>query len=122
VAPPRRAADGTRYAACKDGTCEVAVARKTRITFKDGTLSLSKIRAGDALNFRLKLSYGGSGKGTLKGTCGTVAYFALGGGVRVTTCDASGVPKRPKPFEGEVALQLVGWTADGAAVLRIVSG
>jgi hypothetical protein len=121
--PARRAANGTRYSACRDGNCEVAVSGKTRIKFTDGTLSLSKVRANDGLNFKLSLASGAGATGTLKGTCGTIAYFYLGGsGGRMVTCGASGKPARPKPYPGELALQLVGWTSDGAAVLRLATG
>jgi hypothetical protein len=116
------AADGTRYAACRDGTCEVAVAKSVKIRIRRGTLSLTKFRAGKSVNFKLDLSDGGGGNGTLKGTCGTIAIFLPGGGGRGVFCNASGIPQRPEVEAGEVALQLAGWTADGAAVLRVVSG
>lgn len=119
-AAPVRAADGTRYAACSDGTCEVAVRGKKKITFRRGTLSVTKFAAGKEFDFRLDLRRGGGGHGTLKGTCGSVAYFS-GSGVRVVGCGASGVPQKPAPQRGEVALQLIGWTTDGSAVLRLAT-
>jgi hypothetical protein len=122
VPPPVTAADGTRYAACKDGTCEVSVAKSVKIRIRRGTLSLTKFRAGKSVDFKLDLRDGGGGNGTLKGTCGTIVVFFLGGGGRGVFCNASGIPQRPEVQPGEVALQLAGWAPDGAAVVRVVSG
>jgi hypothetical protein len=123
VAPsPPVAADGTSLAACADGTCEVAVSGPVRIKLRDGTFSVTKIEATVAMDFELRLSAGGGGSGTLKGTCGTVATFYLGGGGSGKSCDSTGIPATPPPIQGAVSIQLVGWSTDGAAVLRLVSG
>jgi hypothetical protein len=116
------AADGTRYAACWDGTCEVAVSRPTAISLRFGRLTVSRIQPRDAVAFNLSLP-GGGGNGTLKGTCGTIAYFYrdYSGGHGSFCASATAAPQRPAPQPGEVALQLAGWTATGAAVLRLAS-
>jgi hypothetical protein len=123
--PSRRptAADRRRYAACADGTCEVYVPRPVRIKVRGGTLSVTKVKPDDSLDFKLTFSSGGAGSGTLKGTCGSiVTFYRAGGGGGFTGCPADGVPVRPTPQRGAMHMQLLGWTADGAAVLRLVSG
>lgn len=120
--PRPKAADGSRYAACADGTCEVYVTRPVRIKVRGGTFSVTKVKPNDSMDFKLRFSAGGGGSGTLKGTCGGIATFYRGGGIRTVTCDASGVPKRPAREPGALSLQLAGWSSSGAAVLRLVSG
>lgn len=115
------AADGTRLAACADGTCEVAVSRPARIKLRTGTLKVTKVTANDAVEIDLSLRNGGGGTGTLRGTCGTISYFSSSGGRGEFCADASAAPKKPRPERGEVALQLAGWTTDGAAILRLVT-
>ena len=117
------AADGTRLKACADGTCEVEITEPVRIKLRSGVLKVKKVTRNEAVEFGLTLSSGGGGDGTLKGTCGTISYFFQGGGGRGEFCSsATAAPERPEPVVGEVALQLEGWTADGAAVLRVVTG
>jgi hypothetical protein len=120
-APTVTAADGTRLSACADGTCEVAVSKRARIKLRTGTLKITKVTANDAVKIEMSLRNGGGGSGTLRGTCGTISYFSASGGRGEFCADASATPKRPRPVRGEVALQLAGWTADGAAVLRLVT-
>ncbi|MEV6495533.1 hypothetical protein AB0M20_43990 [Actinoplanes sp. NPDC051633] len=124
TAPPASdatAADGTRLAACADGTCEVAVSRPARIKLRTGTLRVIRVVADDEVEIKMSLRNGGGGSGTLRGTCGTISYFFAGGGRGEFCADATAAPKQPRPARGEVALQLAGWTADGAAVLRVVT-
>ncbi|MDQ7908285.1 hypothetical protein RB614_27535 [Phytohabitans sp. ZYX-F-186] len=122
-APRPTAADRRRYAACADGTCEVYVPRPVRIKVRGGTLAVTKVRRDDSLDFKLTFSTGYEGSGTLKGTCGSVVtFYRAGGGAGFTGCPAAGVPVRPTPQPGAQHMQLVGWSADGAAVLRLVSG
>jgi hypothetical protein len=122
--PPRpTASDGTRYAACADGTCEVAVARPVHIAVDGGTLVVTKVKREDSVEFDLTLANGGGGSGTLKGTCGTIFTFYPGGGGAGTMCSsATSKPTRPSPVPGALSMQLAGWDADHAAVLRLVSG
>jgi hypothetical protein len=120
-APAVTAADGTRLAACADGTCEVAVSGPARIKLRTGSLRVTKVTADEAVKFKMSLRNGGGGSGTLRGTCGTISYFSASGGRGEFCADASAAPKQPQPVRGEVALQLAGWTADGAAVLRVVT-
>ena len=121
-APDVTAADGTRVAACADGTCEVAVSRPARIKLRTGTLKVIKVKPDNEVEFDLTLRGGGGGSGTIRGTCGTISYFSASGGGRGEFCaDASAPPEQPSPARGEVALQLAGWTTGGAAVLRVVT-
>jgi hypothetical protein len=115
------AADGTRLAACADGTCEVAVSRPARIKLRTGTLKITKVTKNKAVEIDLSLRDGGGGTGTLRGTCGTISYFSASGGRGEFCADASAPPKQPRPDRGEVALQLAGWTTGGAAILRLVT-
>ncbi|MEE1939986.1 hypothetical protein V1L54_11340 [Streptomyces sp. TRM 70361] len=121
-APKPTASDGTRYSACADGTCEVAVARPVDITVGGGTFSVKGVKPGHELTFEIVTADGATGSGTLKG-CGTVLSFSPGGGgVTSTACDAGGVPEPPDPEPGALLIQMAGWSADRAAVLRLVSG
>ncbi|MFG1921944.1 hypothetical protein [Cryptosporangium sp. NPDC048952] len=125
--PPLAAADGTRYAACWDGTCEVAVSRPTTIPIRFGKLSVSKLQPDDGITFDITLP-GGGGSGTLKGNCGVIGYFYRdfsGGHMSASACPSTAGPAdvpTPKPAPGEIGLQLVGWTPTNAAVLRLASG
>ena len=124
-APAPVAADGTNYAACADGTCEISIPGPVDIRVGGGTLKVTKASAQDGLEFDLTLASGAGGNGTLKGTCGTVASFYLGGGGGTMTspsCDGTGVPEPPEPMPGALSMQLVGWSPDGAAVLRLITG
>lgn len=121
-APKPTASDGTRYSACADGTCEVAVSRPVDIAVGGGTLSVKGVKPGNELMFEIATADGATGSGTLKG-CGTVLSFSPGGsGVTSTICDAGGIPEPPDPEPGALLIQMAGWNADRAAVLRLVSG
>jgi hypothetical protein len=120
---PVTASDGTRYSACADGTCEVAVSRPVRIAVEGGTLSVTKVKPEDSMGFELTFASGGGGSGTLKGTCGAVFTFYRGGGAGASSCGtdtSAATPPAPEP--GALLMQLAGWNSDGAAVLRLVSG
>ncbi|MFG2780963.1 hypothetical protein ACGFY7_24305 [Streptomyces prunicolor] len=122
--PPRpapTASDGRRYAACADGTCEVAVARSVDIAVNGGTFSVTKVKPGDSVDFEVTLA-GGGGSGTLKGTCGAIVRFSPGSTSMITCGDADSTPAPPSPAPGALSLQLAGWDSDDAAVLRLVSG
>ncbi|MEE6306961.1 hypothetical protein V1634_09010 [Plantactinospora veratri] len=116
----RAAADGRRYAACADGTCEVAVTKPVRIRVDGGTFAVTKVQRDVQLDFKLTMSTGAGGSGTLK-SCGVMKFYHGGGGGMVT-CGADGVTERPARERGALLVQLVGWTSDGAGVLRLVSG
>ncbi|MCI2423231.1 hypothetical protein MOQ72_38010 [Saccharopolyspora sp. K220] len=119
--PPVIAADGTNYAACADGTCEISLSQPVNITLNGGTLAVTSVNP-DGIDIDLSLDNGGGGNGTLKGTCGAIFRFHSGGGGDGRFCNPDGsVLPPPEPEPGVVALQLVG-LSDGAAVLRVVSG
>ncbi|ONI90912.1 hypothetical protein ALI22I_10785 [Saccharothrix sp. ALI-22-I] len=116
--PPPTATDGTDYAACADGTCEVAVSGPVDIALGGsagpGTFSVRTMHA-DGIDFEVTLAQSG-GSGTLKGHC-TLSFVPGGGG---SSCSTKPSPP-PAPRAGVLAVQMVGVT-DGTAVLRLVSG
>ncbi|WP_158848843.1 hypothetical protein [Saccharothrix deserti] len=116
--PAPTAADGTDYAACADGTCEVAVSGPVDIALGGsagpGTFSVRTMHA-DGIDFEVSLAQSG-GRGTLKGHC-TLSFHPGGGG---SSCSNKPGPP-PTPKAGVLAVQMVGVTA-GTAVLRLVSG
>ncbi|MGP4015799.1 hypothetical protein [Saccharopolyspora sp. 5N708] len=119
--PPVTAADGTNYGACADGTCEISLSQPIDIQLSGGSLSVTSVNP-DGIDIDLSLDGGGGGNGTLKGTCGAIFRFYIGGGGGGQFCNPDGsVQPPPEPEPGSVALQLVG-LSDGAAVLRVVSG
>ncbi|MGW0835072.1 hypothetical protein [Streptomyces prunicolor] len=120
--PAPTASDGRRYAACADGTCEVAVARSVDIAVNGGTFSVTKVKPGDSVDFEVTLAGGGGGSGTMKGTCGTIVRFYPGSTSLITCGAADSTPAPPSPAPGALSLQLAGWDSDDAAVLRLVSG
>lgn len=63
-----------------------------------------------------------AGSGTLRGACSAVTTFYMAGGISSQTCRSDGVVPTPPPVPGAVSMQMTGWTVDGAAVLRLVSG
>lgn len=122
--PPLTAEDGTDYAACEDGTCEVAVPGPgpVEVPVAGGTFTAKKVTAGDAVKFELSTPALGTATGTMKGHCGTVMKFYPGGGGMVSkACEDGTTPSPPTPQPGMLQLQLVGWDADEAAVIRFVS-
>ncbi|RKR92944.1 hypothetical protein BDK92_7433 [Micromonospora pisi] len=110
------AADGTTYAACRDGNCEVAVSEPVEIRLRgSGVLAVRKVLP-DGVDFDMTLASGASSNGTLKGNC-TLTFTDGGGG---SSCSAGPVGP-PKPRSGTTALQLVSVT-DGVIILRLVTG
>ncbi|MFI7451001.1 hypothetical protein ACIBQX_26140 [Nonomuraea sp. NPDC049714] len=95
-----------------------------RIAVKGGRLSVIKVKPNNSLEFKLTFAEGGGGSGTLKGTCGSVfTFFRYGGGVSVLGCGAEdSAPKKPARMKGALRMQMEGWDADKAAILRLVSG
>lgn len=120
--PTASASDGTRYSACADGTCEVAVSGPVDIPVDGGTFTVKKVHREDGVKYEVSMATGATGSGTMKGACGSVFTFYAGGGVSVVSCGASTKPTPPAPEPGALKLQLAGWDADGAAVIRFVSG
>jgi hypothetical protein len=110
------AADGTDVAACRDGVCEVAVSGPVTIELPAGTLTITSAGP-DGVDFELAAGSGG-GSGNLRGFC--LVTFFPGGLTSSCPVDAPGPP--PRPAAGRVNLQLIGVTAEGAPVLRVVAG
>ncbi|QKW07701.1 hypothetical protein HUT18_16240 [Streptomyces sp. NA04227] len=122
-APAVKASDGSRYGACADGTCEVAIDGPTSFAVGGGSFAVQKLKKKQSVDFDLTLASGSGGNGTLKGTCGPIFTFFDGGGGGMLGCtDADAAPKRPDPEPGVFKLQLAGWDTQGAAVIRLVSG
>ena len=118
TSPPPTAADGANYAACADGTCEVALTGPVDIAVGGstgpGTVKVLAVRE-EGIDFEVDLPRSG-GRGTLEGFC-TLTFTPGGGGSR---CSNTPSPP-PEPQTGVLAVQLVGVTA-GTAVVRMVTG
>lgn len=118
--PPRRtAANGTDYAACNDGDCEVAVSKP--LTFKldeEFKLSISKVTKKN-----VEFSLVGTGYefgGTFAGRYCLAKLSASG--FQSSCADKPG--KRPRKRDlgdGQLALELLDLT-DGVAIIRLTSG
>lgn len=116
AAPPAlTAADGSNFAACADGTCEVLVTGPADIPLTgQGGLQGISVAAVTAQGIDFKLN--GGGEGSLSPGC-IVTLYENGSG---SSC-SSGEPRKPDPVDGVLALQLTE-VRDGKAVLRLVSG
>ncbi|MEU4765221.1 hypothetical protein AB0H12_18380 [Actinosynnema sp. NPDC023794] len=116
--PAPTAADGANYAACADGTCEVALSGPVDIPLGGaagpGTFAVRAVLA-DGIEFELTSAIGG-GSGSLKGHC-TATFVPGGGGM---SCSNKPSPP-PEPRAGVLAVQMVG-VVDGTAVVRLVTG
>lgn len=114
-APP--AADGTDYAACEDGECEVAVAEPVEIVVgapHEGmvTLAVTAVTE-DGIEFEVVHSTSTS-SGSLAGVCeATMSETTM-----FSTCFEDETPPEPKPLQGELVVQLLGMN-EGSAVLRM---
>jgi hypothetical protein len=117
VSPSRpAAADGTNYAACADGTCEVAVSGPVQINVASPavTLSVTTVNPG-TVDFGLTPPDSGISLGaTLETHC--TATFSNGGGLLV--CSHDRTEPVPRPSTGQLVLDLVDITA-GTAILRL---
>lgn len=116
--PAPTAADGADYAACADGTCEVALTGPVDIAVggSTGPGTFKVLAVGeDGIEFELDLPRSG-GRGTLKGFC-TLTFVPGGGGSSCSTKPSA----PPEPRTGVLAVQLVG-VAGGTAVVRLVAG
>ncbi|MDO0935259.1 hypothetical protein QQY66_27660 [Streptomyces sp. DG2A-72] len=119
--PTLTASDGTRYSACADGTCEVAISRPVEFAVNGSMFNVTKVNRGNSLEFKLALSYGARGSGTLAANCGVTRFMP--GRLSTERCtDDNRSQKPPAPQAGTLALQMAGWDADNAAVVRLVSG
>jgi hypothetical protein len=118
--PPPTAADGTRYSACKDGDCEVAVSKPVKIRLGgrigSGSLAVKKVLS-DGVKIDLTLP-GGGGNGSIKGHCTSTFHIATAGGS--LSCPVKPASP-PKPDAGDFAIQLVAVTG-GTAILRLATG
>jgi hypothetical protein len=117
------AADGTDYAACDDGSCEVAVSGNPVVfDFGDFTLTVTAIEGGVETE---AVSGGASSGGTMTGGY-CIAYQTAGGGSSGGTLScyalADGeVPPVPEPAPGELAVELLDFT-EGTAIIRLTMG
>ncbi|MFB9830631.1 hypothetical protein [Actinoallomurus acaciae] len=120
ASPAPTAADGTRYSACEDGDCEVAVSKPVKIRLGGrvgpGVLSVKKVLP-DGVKIDLTLP-GGGGKGSIKGHCTSTFHVQSAGGGLSCPVKPSGPPE---PQAGDFAIQLVAVTG-GTAILRLATG
>ncbi|MFD2469135.1 hypothetical protein [Amycolatopsis silviterrae] len=119
-APPS-ARDGTNYAACSGGACEVAVTGPVTIPLADARLSSLKVLKinADSVEVGMVLSHGPSIGTTVKNGC-TATFFAGGpAAAYITWCSAE-----PPDMPGTEVKRLVTVKsiADGTAILSLKSG
>jgi hypothetical protein len=114
---PAPAEDGTNFAACSDGNCEVEVSGPVDIplTGQGGItkLSVTKVEP-SGLSFTTT-SKGGTGSGDLRGGC-TLTFFSGGGG---SSCGGKQNP--PGRQTGVLAMQIAR-TTNGHPILLLVAG
>ncbi|MBN6033632.1 hypothetical protein [Amycolatopsis sp. 195334CR] len=108
------AADGSDYAACADGTCEVLVSGPAEIALS-GTAGISKLVVRAVEGNGIRFEAGGS-SGSLSANC-ISTFYENGGGSSCSTAPR----EAPAPVDGIVAMQIAS-VQDGTAVLRVVSG
>jgi hypothetical protein len=113
--PGPAAADGIRYAACADGSCQVGVYRPVRITVRGNILTVTRMLA-DGFDYRVALANGASSSGSLRGHC-TLRLTGGGGGL---ACSLSSQP--PAPREAGVFLIQLQGMAGRNAVIRLLAG
>lgn len=114
------AADGTDYAACDDGSCEVAVSSEpVSFAFDEFTLTVNATE--DGIETR-KEGDGGTGTGSMSGGY-CLSYVTVDG--TSTSCygavEDGAVPEPPEPEPGVLALELLDVT-DGTAIIRLTMG
>jgi hypothetical protein len=127
VTAPPTAANGTDYATCASGSCEVAVSGPVDIRFGGagaGTLSITSVGPG-GVDFNLNQDAGESANGTLKPGCGTASFAAAGGmsGTfgSATSDSTSCLHQWPAAEPDAVTLQMPA-VIGNTAILRIVIG
>ncbi|MGW6903064.1 hypothetical protein [Streptomyces sp. NPDC054940] len=112
---PPTAADGTRYSACADGTCEVRVTKEATVPVPErfglGPVMVSAISGGTVMLFapltQSEFSSDGGCEASFTGPAADSSAFAQ------MTCD-----RGAKAVVNQMGLQVVDVT-DGAAILRI---
>lgn len=109
------AADGSDYAACADGTCEVRVRGPVDIPLT-GQGGLHRISVDAVTADGLGFATDSGATGTLTPGC-VLTLYENGSG---SSC-SSGAPQKPRPVDGVLALQIAD-LRDGTAILRLVSG
>ncbi len=112
---PQTAADGSDYAACADGTCEVRVSGPVDIPLT-GQGGLHRFSVASVTADGIGFATDSGGTGTLTPGC-VLTLYENGSG---SSC-SSGAPQKPKPVDGVLALQIADLRG-GTAILRIVSG
>ncbi|WP_086685291.1 hypothetical protein, partial [Amycolatopsis pretoriensis] len=109
------ATDGSDYAACTDGTCEVRVRGPVDIPLT-GQGGLHRLSVASVTDDGIGFSTDSGATGTLTPGC-VLTLYENGSG---SSC-SSGTPQKPKPVDGVLALQIAD-LREGTAILRLVSG
>lgn len=120
--PKPAAKDGTDYAACADGNCEVAVDAPVTIGVSGHSFAVKTIED-DRITYELTLKGGGTASGSLGGACVALVEFKSDGSGSFSTsvCGRSSDPEpAPEPRAGRSRLQISG-LPNGAAIIQVVT-
>lgn len=123
TAPKPTTKDGTDYAACADGNCEVTVDEPVTITVAGHSFEVKSIED-DAAAYVLTFSGGGTASGSTSGPCSSLVEFDLTGHGSMSTSLCGPSQRKlaaPEPRAGFVRLQMAAVT-DHTAVIQIVTG
>jgi len=115
----RTAADGRNYDACADGTCEVEVSRPVKIEIDDFIIEFTEVSE-KKFEFTARTGNGG-GSSTVSGSGGYCVTYLSDGGSSSSCILGDGAPSRPEPTKGELAVEILDFTA-GTAIIRMTLG
>lgn len=107
------AADGTDYAVCEQGECEVELSERVEFVFDmpDGELTLAVLPTDEGIEWATS-SGPYSGGGSM--TAGCIAVVSRNGGG--PTCYGAGTPDPPEPSAGTIVMEVLDVT-DGTVIL-----
>lgn len=111
------AADGTDYAACEDGACEVAVAEPVDIEVGDALPFSVTAVTDEGIEFSIV-----DGDASVGGSVNGICEIRAVGTSFQSQCPGDVGELDDEPAAGELLVQLLGIDADGAAVLRFTLG
>lgn len=120
--PPKPVAkDGTDYAACADGNCEVVVDQPVTITITGHSFAVKSIEE-DRIAYELTMAGGGTASGSLGGACVALVEFNTDGtgSFSTSSCGGTSAPSAPQPRQGRSRL-LISGLAHGAVLIQVVT-